>query len=175
MNPRMPEPTPAPIHDIVAPVPFLPYPMWVLVVAGLAIIAVLGLAVWFFFLRKRPGVELSARERTLRAIEALRERVESEEPYAFGIEVSDVLRRYIHEQHGLQAPTQTSIEFLESIRSRGVFSEDERTALARFLEKADLIKFARLHATAEDSRDLLATAEALVLSGERRETEEAAA
>ncbi|MGH8046896.1 MAG: hypothetical protein ACREKL_06590, partial [Chthoniobacterales bacterium] len=62
------------------------------------------------------------------------------------------------------ATTQTSREFLETARTRQFFNDDEREALAGFLDKADLIKFARMHATHADCAALLEQAENLVRS-----------
>ena len=39
MMPRSPQPTPAPIHDIAGPVWLFPYPVWVVVAAALAFLA----------------------------------------------------------------------------------------------------------------------------------------
>ena len=163
MNPQVPAaPTPAPIHDIAGPIAFFPYPIWMVVLAALALLAVLALAIWFFVGRRRPKKALSASERALAALARLRAEVGSSEPYPFSIAVSDVLRGYLHEARGLSATTQTSREFLETVRTRQVFNDDEREALAAFLEKADLIKFARMHATADDCGALLDQADRLV-------------
>ncbi len=154
--------TPAPIHDIVAPVAYFPYPIWMVVLAALAALAVLGALGWFLFFRKRTRTEPSVVDRTLAELRALRGRIGSAAPYEFSIVVSDVLRGFIRDARGLSATTQTSIEFLESIRNRGVFNDAERESLAAFLGKADLIKFARVSATADDCQQLVDSAEALV-------------
>ncbi len=157
MNPETAA-TPAPLHDIAGPVEFFPYPVWAVVLAALAVLAVLGLLVWFFFLRKRSSRVASSRDRARRKLSELRERVGTTEVYDFSIEVSEVLRRFIEETRGLRATTQTTMEFLAAIANDPQFSDAERGLLATFLEKADLIKFARIHATDEDSRGLLESA-----------------
>ncbi|MFY8216668.1 MAG: hypothetical protein ACOVMP_08715, partial [Chthoniobacterales bacterium] len=70
----MPEPsaTPVPIHDILPPVAFFPYPIWMVVLAGFALLGIVGWAVWFFFLRKRPDRATTATERAMKRIAALR-------------------------------------------------------------------------------------------------------
>jgi hypothetical protein len=71
MMPAMPQPTPAPIHDITGPVWFFPYPAWVVVAAGIAFLALVGLLFWLTR-RKRPVPALTPRERALKTLEQLR-------------------------------------------------------------------------------------------------------
>ncbi|MEO6845821.1 MAG: DUF4381 family protein [Chthoniobacterales bacterium] len=167
MNPLASQPaaTPAPIKDILSPIGYFPYPWWYVAIAALLLLALLGFLVWVIFLRKKKLPLLTVRQVALKKLEELRPLIPDSDPYAFGIRVSDVLRNFIEGQYGLAATTSTSIEFLESIRFQSVFTEEERGALALFLEKADLIKFARLHATQEDSAALLETAFPLVQKG----------
>ena len=139
---------------------------WAWVIAGslVFIIAVVLLVRW---LRRRPPPPPpTAREVALRDLEALRGQVETTPPYAFSVAVSDVLRRYIGAQYRLQAPQQTSPEFLASIADSVKFGAEDKTLLAQFLEKCDLIKFARIEATSADSAELLHSAMAFV-QGER--------
>ena len=155
-------PTPAPIHDIVGPVWFFPWPVWAVVLAAAA--ALLGLGalayvVWRIVSRKTPP---TAREKALSALEALRSTIAGANPYAFGITVSDAIRSYIREQHGLHATTQTSLEFLEEIRNNAVFTDNEKAGLSVLLEKTDLLKFAREEAGESEMIGLLETAGRLV-------------
>lgn len=162
MNPDAAAATPAPLHDIAGPVAFFPYPVWMVVLAALGVLAVVLALVWFFFLQKRPDRIESARMRARRWLDGLRGRVATTEVYDFSIEVSEVLRRFIEETRGVRMTRQTSMEFLRAIQGRNDFTEDERGILEQFLEKADLIKFARVHATDEDSRALLEIADGFV-------------
>lgn len=161
-----PAPTPAPIHDIVDPIPFLPFPIWMAVVAGILVLVLVAGIVWWILSRKKPKRELTPLERALAGLGGLAANVDSMDAYPFSIEVSDVLREYLRDERGLRATTQTSREFLESVRQRNTFSADEQADLERFLEKADLIKFARIDASGEECRELLAAAESLVRRGE---------
>jgi hypothetical protein len=166
MNPQAAPaaPTPAPIHDIVGPVSFFPYPIWMVVVAALALLVIIGLLAWFIATRRKPVKHLTPGEQALAELASLREQVETSDPYPFSIAVSDVLRIYLRDAHNMSATTQTSREFLETAGTLRFFNEDERVALAAFLEKADLIKFARMHATPVDCAGLLDKAEQLVKS-----------
>jgi Uncharacterized protein conserved in bacteria len=160
MNPQA---TPAPIHDITGPVAFSPQSA-LLVVGIVAGIAVLSFLIWFFFLRDRRKFVPSPFQVACAELEKLRPQIGSVEPYAFAVKVSDVLRTYLQAGRGLPAGSQTSMEFLETVRARNAFNDDERAALAAFLEKADLIKFARWHATSADCSGLLDAADRLVRS-----------
>ncbi len=173
MNPQAatPAPTPVPIHDISGPIAFFPYPIWMVAVAILAVLALAAAVVWFFAVRRRPAKRRTPAEKALAALARLRAGVETGDPYPFSITASDVLRVYLRDEYGLSATTQTSREFLETAASRSVFNDEERAALAAFLEKADLIKFARMHATAADCSALLEQADKLVRSGAAKPVE----
>jgi len=158
---QQPQATPAPIHDITDPVWFLPYPVWMIVAAAIGLIALVVLTVWLVK-RRRPVRPLTSREKAFVALAELRGEGASADPYAFGVKVSDVLRTYIRDQHGLDAVTRTSVEFLEVLRNNPVFTEAEKSSLSVFLERADLLKYARLSADGEDFNALLETAEHVV-------------
>jgi len=153
--------TPAPIHDIAGPVWFFPYPAWMVVAAGLAFLALVGLLFWFTR-RKRPAPVLTARERALAALRELRGEASEADPYDFGVRVSDALRTYIRDQHGLDAVTRTSMEFLEALRDNAAFSHNEKAAISEFLESVDLLKYARQAAGADEIQVLLEIAERVV-------------
>jgi hypothetical protein len=161
MMPTTPQPTPAPIHDIAGPVWLFPYPVWAIAAAALVFLALIGLVFWLTR-RKRPAPLQTPRQRALAALEELRREGPEADSYAFGVKVSDALRTYIRDQHGLDALTRTSVEFLEALRGNAAFTDNEKTALSDFLESVDLLKYARLPAAAEDIRSLLAIAERLV-------------
>ena len=157
-----PAPTPAPIHDIVGPVWFLPWPLWMVICVAVGAVVLIGLSAWglkVLLTRKRP---LTIKERALASLETLRRNMAGAEPYAFGVAVSDAIRSYIHSQHGLPSTTKTSIEFLDSIRNNHVFTDNEKAGLAIFLEGTDLLKFARADAGESDMIGLLETAGRLV-------------
>jgi hypothetical protein len=164
MNELEPPATPVPIHDIIGPVSFFPYPIWMVVCAAIALLAIIGLVVWLIASLRKPVKQLTPGEQALAELSSLRSQAETSDPYPFSIAVTDVLRVYLRDAHGMSATTQTSREFLETARTRQFFNDDEREALTAFLEKADLIKFARMHATSLDCADLLDKAEQLVRS-----------
>ena len=163
MNPAAPSPTPAPLNDIVGPVWFWPYPLWMTLVAGFIALLILAGLVWLLKkLLTRKAVPLTNRQKALAALEALRSGIAGADPYAFGVTVSDAIRSYIRAEHRLGATTQTSLEFLNSIRSNPLFTDNEKSGLTVFLEKTDLLKFARAEAGERDMLDLLDIAARLV-------------
>ena len=154
-------PTPGetpPLRDIAPPVDIFPYPLWMVIAAGLAALALFGLVAFLVrrWMRSRPAPPPPLPQAiALRKLDDTRAEVETTDPYLFSIRVSDILRSYISERYRLPATQQTSPEFLAAASNLPTFSEPLRESLGRFLEKADLIKFARIEATAGDSRELL--------------------
>jgi hypothetical protein len=157
------------IRDIAPPVWVFPYPMWMVVTGGvIALLLIIGAILWIRrYIKNRPAPPPpTPRSIALRALERLREQVKSLDPYAFSIEVSEVLRTYVGAAYRLHAPQQTSPEFLAAISSSPKFSNFDRKLLAEFLEHCDLIKFARIDADAGDSARLLESAFAFVRGGD---------
>jgi Domain of unknown function (DUF4381) len=154
----------AALRDIQPPVE-PPYSLATILAASAVALLVLGLAVWRFvrWLKHRPvPPPPSPRAIALRELERLRAQVRELDPYQFSIAVSDVLRHFIGAHFGLHAEKQTSPEFLDSIRLSYSFSEEDRRLLAHFLERCDLVKFARIQADETTSEALLGSAFAFV-------------
>ena len=144
-------------HDIAPPVDYSLVPPWAVFCAAFLVLALGGAAFWWF-LRWRarvPATVRSSREIALERLEAARVEIERITPYQFSIRVSDILRRYVSEQYQLPLTRQTSVEFLIALARRSEFSEDDKSLLADFLNRCDLIKFARYEATTADSELLL--------------------
>lgn len=155
-------------HEIAGPLWYLPYPAPVLVGAGIAAAALLGLAAWALVAwRLRVGRRAAtAREKAMAALLAAKAKALAVSPYLFTIEVCDVLRAFLASEHRLPATTQTSYEFLQTARGSGAFDAPRLQGLTRFLDKADAIKFARADATPDDNLELAGLAEELVKEGE---------
>lgn len=175
LTPASPSPaptgTPVPdgMRDIAPPLDVFPYPPWMVACAGILAAVLLGLLIWALvrWLRQRPPpLPPNPALIAIRELESLAARVAEIEPYAFSFAVSDVLRTFISKaKFRLPATQQTSPEFLASIASSPMFSENDRTLLGHFLEKCDMIKFARIHATSEDNAELVKSALAFVKEG----------
>jgi hypothetical protein len=164
-------PTPAPIHDIVGPLPFFSGPLWVIVLVFL-LVAVAGGVLWWFAGRKKER-KLTPRESALRDLEHLRANLTGGTDHEFGAGVSDVLRRFLGEALGLAAPRQTTEEFLESLHGSLRFLPVEQEALATFLHQSDFLKYARGEATPEQREALIVAAESFVRCGEDKAGAEA--
>jgi hypothetical protein len=166
-----PAATPAPpqIRDIAPPVDVFPYPPWMVATAIAVAAILLGLLIWCVvsWIRRRPAPPPpSAATIALRELEKLRARAGEIEPYGFSFAVSDVLRKFISDaKFKLPATRQTSPEFLAAIAGSQLFTEDDRSLLGHFLEKCDMIKFARVQATGADNSELVESALAFVQGG----------
>ena len=154
-------------HDIAPPVDYSLVPLWVIFVGTFLGLALLGLIAWFLGRRQRPAKPPKLpRARAREALERITDEIKTMSPYQFSIRVSDILRRYVTEQYALPLTRQTSVEFLNALRNSAAFSEEEKSLLADFLNRCDLIKFARYDATTVDSRLLLEEAMRFVKGGE---------
>lgn len=154
------------IHEIAPPVDYSLLPPWV-IYTGIALgLAVLGLIAWWIRKRAlRPKAIRSPRERALDALIEIEREMETMTPYQFSIAVSHILRGYVTEQYQLPVTRQTSFEFLSMLAKSSPFSEDEKSLLEDFLNRCDLIKFARYDATIHDSQRLLEEAKQFVTGG----------
>ncbi len=146
----------ADIHEIAPPVDYSLVPPWVIYTAIGVALVILGLVGWWIWKRaQRPKPVRSPRDRALDALDRIGHQMEMLNPYQFSIAVSDILRGYVTEQYQLPVTRQTSVEFLAMLAKSSPFSPEEASLLQDFLERCDLIKFARYDATPEDSRRLL--------------------
>ncbi len=125
-------------------------------IAAVAAGAVLG-ALWYYRRRKAGPVAppLPAWETALNRLRELQQR---DLPGAgklemFYVDLSSILRYYIEDRFQIQAPEQTTPEFLEAAASRGVFSEVQQEFLALFLRQCDRIKFAKLEPAVEEAKE----------------------
>jgi hypothetical protein len=155
-------------HDITPPVDYSLVPPWLIYsIVTLGLILVGAIVFWLWKRSKRKAVLVrSPRERALERLEAARVEIDRETPYQFSIHVSDILRRFVTEQYRLPLTRQTSVEFLNALARRKEFSEDDKALLTDFLNRCDLIKFARYEATTADSELLLEEAVRFVKGGQ---------
>ena len=153
--------------DIAPPVDYSLIPPWLVFVIAFVVLSLLGLIVWWFARRRKPEAPPKApREIALEELEQIRAEIDRTSPYQFSIRVSDILRRYVSQQYGLPAMRQTSIEFLTAAANAPSFSADDKSLLEDFLNRCDLIKFAKYEATTSDSELLLEEAVRFVKGGQ---------
>ena len=154
------------LHDIAPPVDYSLLPPWVILCGALVALVLCGLFGWCIRRRlQRPRPQPSPHERTLEQLNRISREIGTLSPYQFSIRVSDILRRYVTDQYQLPVTRQTSVEFLATLTKASPFSEDEKSLLEDFLNRCDLIKFARYDATTQDSRLLLEEATRFVEGG----------
>ncbi len=106
----------------------------------------------------RPPHEIA-----LEALDALERAglLERGEIKAFHVEVSEIVRTYVEERFTVRALEMTSAEVLDGLWRVGIeggLLDDFRT----FLERCDLVKFAKLRPTPEASGEMLSLARKLV-------------
>jgi hypothetical protein len=131
--------------------------------AALALVAALFF-LWRWWRRKlaAPPVipvippHVRARQRLQEALRLLAD------PRLFCIAVSDALRVYLEERFELRAPERTTEEFLVDLQTASHLDEAQKRSLADFLERCDLVKFARFEPTESALRDLQESALRLV-------------
>ena len=154
------------IHDIAPPIHYSLIAPWMIFAASVIVLLLLGALFWYGRkLFRKPQRVLTPRERAEQALSQIERQIDAIAPYQFSIRVSDILRRFVLEQFDLPMTRQTSIEFLNAIAAANRFSPDDKLLLTDFLERCDLIKFARYEATTEDSRRLLDEARRFVKGG----------
>ena len=68
--------------------------------------------------------------------------IERGESKLFFSKLSDVVRGYIENRFGIQAPKRTTEEFLADISRDALFSDEHKGLLTAFLRECDLVKFA---------------------------------
>ena len=142
-------------HEIAPPVDYSFLPAWAIFLASFVGLSLIGLVVWLAR-RRRPAVPPKLpREIALEQLERIGAEIETVNPYQFSIRVSDILRRYVTNQYALPVTRQTSVEFLTALAKSSPFSANEKSLLEDFLNRCDLIKFARYEATSADSHLVL--------------------
>ncbi len=150
-------------HDITGPVEYFLLQPWMIFCGIAALLLLLGLTTWLVKRwRNRPVAVVTPRQRALDRLARIESEIDKLSPYQFSIRVSDILRQYVTEQYQLPVTRQTSVEFLNALAASSPFSGDEQSLLSDFLNRCDLIKFARYDATREDSRLLLGEADRFV-------------
>lgn len=140
---------------------------WAAPLAVLGVIALLALVVWLVRRRPAPRVLTPAEKARLRLGEVAGTDGDDD---AFVVAVSAALRVYLEERFGLRAPEQTTEEFLAAARGRPELPAGALNTLGAFLERCDLVKFARAAIGAEERQGLLNAARQFVDDAERRAT-----
>jgi hypothetical protein len=84
------------------------------------------------------------------------------QPKPFCILVSDTIRGYLEERFTFHAPERTTEEFLYELQETDLLTRDQKESLGEFLQRCDLVKFAKYEPGEPELRDLHGSALRLV-------------
>ncbi len=152
------------IRDIHPPVPLPDLWSWLgWVLAVLALAGAAG-ALWRLWRGRRARIlaqppeppHVRARRRLGAALALL------PDARAFCFAVSDALRCYLEERFGLHAPERTTEEFLSELQHSDRLTAAQKQTLGDFLQRCDLVKFARHRPAEPELRELYAVALQLI-------------
>jgi hypothetical protein len=152
------------LRDIKPPVEIPSGWAWVFWVLGALAVAVLLAWLWRYWQRRRmqepviPVIppHVRAKQKLEEALALLGQ------PREFCILVSDTIRWYLEERFDFHAPERTTEEFLYELRETNLLLPDQKESLGGFLERCDLVKFARYEPGEPELRDLHESALRLV-------------
>ena len=138
----------AELRDIADPID-VPVPWWWWVVGALLLLAVLAGAAWWLRRRRMRQMEprvVPPHEAALNALDALLDEdlLASGDFKSFYMRLSDIVRHYIEDRFGLHAPERTTEEFLVELTDSPEIRGDHQRLLRRFLQEADMVKFAKV-------------------------------
>lgn len=141
-------------------------------IVGLTLVAgSVALAVWLLWSvrpRRRESVPQSPAASALADLERLHKLLQTE-PDPGAVErlcttLTFVVRRYVERRFEFPALKQTTPEFLTSLSDRNVLPESGKEFLARFLNRADLVKFAHAPMTRTELEEWIEQAKVFVQS-----------
>jgi hypothetical protein len=139
---------------------------WIWVWIGLALLAFAAIlvAAWRYWQRQRlhlPAFPLIPAH--VRAKQKLQEALALiSQPQPFCFLVSDTIRVYLEERFSFHAPERTTEEFLHELRATDLLTAEQKQSLAEFLQRCDLVKFARYDPREPELHDLHSSAVRLV-------------
>jgi hypothetical protein len=130
-------------------------------VAGAVVAPLLLVGAWWLS-RPRPAASLTPRQRALRELAGLEDRLDQLGSESYHTQLSAIVRRFLVERYELPAEQQTTAEFLIGAPHALALSGDQRDTLMQILERCDLAKFAPVSATADEGRQTTSLARRLV-------------
>ncbi|MBA4369643.1 MAG: hypothetical protein C0403_18620 [Desulfobacterium sp.] len=137
-------------HDIKPPVDISrSHVFWAWVIAIVCLLLIVTFFVVIMLRKKRKKkdtieIRLSAHEIAFRELSnlAIPTQMEKMEIKLFYQKISDILRKYIENRFGVNAPDQTTEEFLTGMDFRNIIEPSHKPLLRNFLAQCDLVKFA---------------------------------
>ena len=137
---------------------------WLFWVLAALVVAALLYWVWRYWKKSKAAVppvpvippHIQARQKLQEALALI------SQPKEFCILVSDTIRWYLEQQFQFHAPDRTTEEFLYELKETDLLTPDQKDSLGRFLERCDLVKFAKYEPGEPELRDLHSAALRLV-------------
>jgi hypothetical protein len=131
---------------------------WLWVWWGLAFLTAAALGYWLWRRAQKRKAEpppapiipphIRAKQRLREALALIAQ------PKEFCIAVSDTLRWYLEQRFDFHAPERTTEEFLYELQSTELLTRDQKESLSEFLNRCDLVKFARYEPREPELHDL---------------------
>jgi hypothetical protein len=152
------------LRDIKPPVEIPSGWTWVWWGLGVLALAALSFWAWRYWQRRRaqqlviPVVppHVLAKQKLLEALSRIGQ------PKEFCILVSDTVRWYLEQRFDFRAPERTTEEFLYELQATDLLTPDQKQSLSEFLNRCDLVKFARYEPGEPELRELHGAAVRLV-------------
>jgi hypothetical protein len=139
---------------------------WTWVWWGLGVLALAALSFWAWrYWQRRQAQQLVipvvpphvlAKQKLLEALSRIGQ------PKEFCILVSDTVRWYLEQRFDFRAPERTTEEFLYELQATDLLTPDQKQSLGEFLNRCDLVKFARYEPGEPELRELHSAAVRLV-------------
>jgi len=134
-----------------------PYTFWEIarwVVYSLLFAMVVAAIVWIVKRRKEhkpivilPGAKpLPADQRAIKELESLRRKElwQKGKIKRYYTDLTDIIRRFLRNMYGISASEMTTRQTLSAFHSSPDWSEESETLLQQLLQKADMVKFAKM-------------------------------
>lgn len=154
------------IRDLRGPVEIASSWAWVWWTLAALALAAIGWWAWKRW-KKQQAKVVAERSRGVPAHVRAREKLREAlgllgQPRPFCVAISDTLRVYLEERFSLHAPDRTTEEFLTELQTSKHLSDEQKQALADFLARCDLVKFAKYEPAEPELRELYDAAVGLV-------------
>jgi hypothetical protein len=152
------------IRDIKPPVEIPSGWEWLWWTLGTLAVVALLFAAWRYWQKRRSQIPVEPPVPAhVRAKQKLQEALALiTRPEPFCVLVSDTIRVYLEERFNFRAPERTTEEFLHELQGTDWLSAEQKEKLGEFLERCDLVKFAKYEPREPELRDLHSSALRLV-------------
>ena len=152
------------IRDIKPPVEIPSGWEWFWWTLGTLAVVALLFAAWRYWQKRRSQIPVEppvpAHVRAKQKLQEALALITRSEPFC--VLVSDTIRVYLEERFNFRAPERTTEEFLHELQDTDLLSAEQKEKLGEFLERCDLVKFAKYEPGEPELRNLHSSAVRLV-------------